>query len=111
MLKDYRVMYLRNDNGAPVGCLAIQADHKECVLRYGVSVLYPADKFDRKVARQLALGRLMEAPVTVRVIREDLNMHDITRSVMRSLVLDRKAPARAIRAAKRWIETNYTDWH
>jgi hypothetical protein len=107
MLKDYRVMYLRSNEGHPVGCLAILVNRKGAALSYGFSVLNPADKFDRKVARQLALGRLMEAPVTVNVMREDLNMHEITRNVMKSLVINRKTPARAVKAAKLWLSTNY----
>lgn len=107
MLKDYRVMYLRSVEGRPVGCLAILVNRKGAALSYGFSVLNPADKFDRKVARQLALGRLLEAPVTVEVMREDLNMHEITRNVMKSLVINRKTPARAVKAAKLWLSLNY----
>lgn len=103
MIKDYRVMYLRSVEGHPVGCLAISIDRKGQVLQYGFSVLNPADKFDRKVARQLALGRLLESPVSIAPIKADANMHEITRSVMKSLIVNRKTPARAVRAAKLWL--------
>lgn len=106
-MDNYRVMYLRNVDGHAIGCLAIQVNHKQAMLQYGYSVLNPADKFDRKVARQLALGRLMESPIEVSVMREDLNMHEITRSIMRSLVLSNKTPARAVRAAKLWLNFVY----
>ena len=104
---DYRIMFLRNNAGHPIGCVAIQINRKQRTLQYGYSVLNPADKFDRKVARQLALGRLMESPIEISVMREDLNMHEITRSIMRSLVLSNKTPARAVRAAKLWLNFVY----
>ena len=100
---DYRIMFLRNGASHPIGCLAIQIDRKRSVLSYGFSVLNPADKFDRKVARQLALGRLLESPVSIAPIKADANMHEITRSVMKSLIVNRKTPARAVRAAKLWL--------
>lgn len=102
MSNDYRVMFLRSNDGRPIGCVAIAVDRKKRTLRYGLSVLNPADKFDRKVARQLAIGRLIEVPASVSV-RADANMHDITRTVMQDLLTDIKTPSRAVRAAKFWL--------
>jgi hypothetical protein len=78
-----RFMYLRDVKQNPVGCLAISIiDGK---ITYGLSVLNPLDKFDRKLARRIAVGRLTIAPMTVPGIEHQLSMHTISSLVMRHL--------------------------
>ena len=103
---DYRVMFLRSEQGRPVGCLAIKLNRKARTLEYGVSVLNPADKFDRKVARQLAIGRMTETPTTIGPVLYDLSMHEISRVVMLTISMDRTMPTRAVKAARLWLSTN-----
>lgn len=99
-----RIMFLRDANDRPVGCLAISVDRRNHRLNYGISVLNPADKFDRKVARQLAIGRLVEVPFTVALKRdEELNMHVISERVMKHVAYGSGAPSRAVKAAKYWL--------
>jgi hypothetical protein len=69
--------------------------------QYQLSVLNPADRFDRKVARQLALGRLTEAPMQVN-LPKNATMHDISRAVMED-ISKRNLPTRAVKSAKFWL--------
>lgn len=98
----HRVMYLRSMDGQPVGCLAIVVDRANETASYQLSVLNPADRFNRKVARQLALGRLLEVPRTVGV-RKNATMHDISRAIMKHLIAVKETPTRAVKAAKFWL--------
>jgi hypothetical protein len=99
-----RIMFLRNTDYTPCGCLAISIDRKSKKLNYQYSVLNPDDRFDRKVARQLALGRLVESPIALPLMRDmDVNMHSISIAVMKHLSKS-KAPSRAVKAAKGWLQ-------
>lgn len=103
----HRVQYLKDENGHYVGCVAIREHsaldgEKSVLVEYRVSTLNPADTFDKDVARQLALGRMVEAPYTVRV-RLNPNLHDISHAIMRDILQDPTMPTRAKRAAKHWL--------
>lgn len=100
-----RIMFLRAKDNNPVGCLAIRINPRTKFVEYQLSVLNPVDNFDRKLARQLALGRLEESPVTLRV-PADPTMFDISVAVMRDLSATKSAPNRAQSAAKRWLLLN-----
>jgi hypothetical protein len=100
-----RIVFLRGDGWRPVGCVAIHVEPGSATLRYGLSVLNPTDNFDRKMARHLALGRLVEIPHTLKMHRHggELTMHDITTMVMIDLVNRKGVPNRAAKAAKWWL--------
>lgn len=103
----HRVQYLKDENGHYVGCVAIkehpaQDGERTALVEYRVSVLNPADVFDKDVARQLALGRMLEAPYTVRV-KASPNLHDVSYAIMKDIVRDPTMPTRAKRAAKHWL--------
>jgi hypothetical protein len=103
-----RIMFLRDASGMPCGCLAINLDRKNRKLKYQYSVLNPADYFDRKTARVLALGRLLDSPVSVPLSRtKEVSMHEVSSTVMNHLVAS-SAPSRAVKAAKLWLETKYS---
>lgn len=51
-VKGEKVFYVRDERGAPMACVAF---NKGCV---AAAILHPNDKFDRKMARKIALGRL-----------------------------------------------------
>jgi hypothetical protein len=108
-MMNHRIMYLRDRNGNPVGCIAIKlhrhVEYDRCLVEYQVSVLNPLDRFDRATARQLALGRMVEAPLTVRV-PADPTMFEVSSEVMRDIVSDSGQPTRARDAAKRWLRNN-----
>ena len=100
-----RIMYLLSENGLPDGCIAIETNRSIETVTYQVSVLNPRDRFNRAVARQLAIGRLIEEPLKTSVSK-DATMHDITETVMRDMLKYKDVPARAIKAAKIWIRQN-----
>lgn len=99
-----RVMFLRASNGHPVGCIAIALNKLTSTVQYQVSVLNPSDQFDRAIARQLAIGRLVESPITI-TVRQDANRDEISFAIMEHIVLSGKnaLPSRAIKAAKLWL--------
>lgn len=97
----HRIMFLRSSNNQPVGCLAISIAKNGEVINYGLSVLHPTDKFNRSVARQLAIGRLVESPTTITGIKF-AKIHDVTNLVM-SHVSSSDAPTRAVKAARNWL--------
>ena len=110
---DHRVryIYLRDSKKAPQACIAVLYSPKNKRVAYGLSVLNPQDRFNRKVARELAAGRLAlygneyhldlsEAP--------EINCHVITRSILIDLLTweHDQLPGRARKAAKRWLLAN-----
>lgn len=112
---NYRVMYLRDsysenmvtmkvNPGAPIGCVVIKVNHVKNEAEYQLSVLNPQDRFEREMARSLALGRLVDTPMYVS-LPQGHNMHDITEAVMRDIAFG-GWPSRAVKAAKLWLKTN-----
>lgn len=101
-MNNTRIMFLRNSDYTPCGCVAISIDRRNHRIDYQYSVLNPLDKFDRKMARHLALGRLVECPISTPLCRNsEVNMHIISEGVMEHLA-NSNAPKRAVRAAKLW---------
>jgi hypothetical protein len=116
MASKIRYMYLRDDKGSPIGCLAIQLHRKKGYLEYQLSVLNPVDRFhpltgkqmpfNREVARRLAVGRLVEEPSSVSMGAKD-TMTQISITVMQHLSgLQGIQPSRAVRAAKAWLRSH-----
>ena len=109
-----RFMFLRNKAGSPVGCIAVDGPIQQgntYVLPYGLSVLNPLDKFDRALARNIAVGRLNNSTTQrtgqVYDIKQP-NMHTISKAVMRDLLINPHAPSRARKAARLWLTNNAT---
>lgn len=112
-MKNFRVMYLRDRNNHPVGCVAIKINgsfHRNASVsvEYQVSVLNPQDNFERKMARLLALGRLVESPFSVKVDNRDgeIGMHTISKAVMNEITHNLNIPTRAKKAAGLWLKKN-----
>lgn len=99
MEKNYRIMFIRGSNNHPVGCLALKFNNGS--VDYQVSTLNPVDRFNRPVARQLALGRLLEAPITITT--NNSNIHDVVRSVMNHVINNKTVPNRTRKAAANWM--------
>lgn len=98
-----RFMFLRDRQGAPQGCLAIQVSPNKELITYQFSVLNPIDRFDRALARDLSAGRLITAPIVVKPSKRAYSVHVITNAVMQHLSKSPLAPSRARRAAKLWL--------
>ena len=102
-----RTMFLRDKSGNPVGCLAIVAYPESNVIEYQFSVAnLDQDTFDREVARGLALGRLVDIPITVRLPSRKFHSFDISQAVIKNLTRREGVPSRAIKAAKLWLKQN-----
>lgn len=110
----HRIQYLRDENGQNVGAVALQVrdvgDLYWTLVEYQISVVNPLDRFDRELARRLAIGRMVEAPFAVRVPINP-TMFEISRAVMRDIAADSQAPSRARRAARVWLRRNATHSH
>jgi hypothetical protein len=104
-----RIMFLRDKKGFAVGCLAIDVNRIKHQVAYQLSVHDGTDTFNRALARQIAIGRLIESPVFVK-IPPHANMTDITWAVMTDIVdwskhapVNHTPPNRAVKAAKLWL--------
>ncbi len=108
-----RVMYIRDANWNPVGCVAISAEHNKQRAEYQISMLNPKDtihpstgkkvRFDRKEARLRALERLVNEPITVR-LPKNANQHAISLAVLRDMAQNKSMPSRAVKFARMWVK-------
>lgn len=98
----HRIMFLRNEMNHAIGCLAIRLNRSAGTVEYNLSVLNPLDRFDRAVARQLAIGRLVEKPFAL-PIEKQWGMNEISVAVMTHLEKNKLAPKRAQRSAHMWL--------
>jgi hypothetical protein len=103
-----RIMYLRNSKKFPMACIAIALDRPNGAISYQYSVFNPEDHFDKRMARELALGRLISRPVKITDQDSEINFNQISWAVMEHLSQSKTAPTRAVRAAKRWLKTPKT---
>lgn len=103
----HRIQYLKDANGKYVGCIAIRERPElqsgdRYAVEYRVSSVNPLDDFDKDVGRQLALGRMLEAPYIVHVAQNP-SMHEVSIVIMRDIVKDSTLPSRVRRAARNWL--------
>lgn len=101
-----KFMYLRASRSEqPVGCVAFSVEGD--TLSYQLSVLNPADKFDRTKGRTIAGGRLATRPISVGVPGlADMDHHEILTAVMQCVASTDGAPTRAVEVAGRWLTNN-----
>lgn len=104
-MTNMRIMYLRDSSDRPVGCLAIRLIRSRGVAEYNLSVQNPVDNFERAMGRQLAIGRMVESPLSVR-ISKSADMHQVSHAVMNDIVATKGAPTRAVKAAQQWLKNN-----
>jgi hypothetical protein len=99
-----RIMYIRDANWTPIGCVVIKVDRSHRRASYNLAMLNPKDKikFDRHESQRLALLRLIENPISVS-IPKDATQHDISLAVM-CYISDSHAPTRAVKFAKAWVD-------
>lgn len=97
-----RFMFLRDRKRHPVGCIAFQVNRTNNTISYQLSVLNPVDDFKRKLARHLALGRMVETPITLSLSNPMDGMHEITMCIMKD-ILASNAASRAVKAARLWL--------
>jgi hypothetical protein len=98
-----RFMFLRDKQYRPIGCVVMAVDRRNHRVNYQYSVLNPVDDFNRALARQIALGRLIEKPIKVPLYRgEEINIHLISEIVLTEIATG-NAPSRAKKAALLWL--------
>ena len=95
-------MYLRDRKSTPIGCIAID-ESRTGIVSFQYSVLNPIDVFERKIARYLALGKLIEMPINLQVSRT-ASRHEVSRLIMADIANNSQGPSRARRAAKLWLK-------
>jgi hypothetical protein len=121
MSNNIRYVYLRDKEMFPIGCVAIKLNREIGYLEYQVSTVNPVDRkhpitgkslpFNRSVAKHLALGRLIEGGLCVRM-SPTANMNQVSTLVMTDLSTmyhpthKGDIPTRAIKAAKLWLQRN-----
>ena len=102
MNKNTRIMFLRNRNNHTIGCVAMQLSPRGKTVKYQVSTVNPVDKFDRNLAKHIALGRLVDEPVVLKS-DEPLSMSDLAYAVMHDVFRNKELPTRARKSARRWL--------
>lgn len=110
-MQNYRIIYLRQDyinKSTPVGCVAISFDRKNVQINYQLSVLNPSDEFNRSMARQLAIGRIIEKPISVKSVlcNSASSTHDVICDVMYDIENNPNLPNRSRNAAQAWLTQN-----
>jgi hypothetical protein len=105
-----RIMFLRDKNNQPIGCLAFVISSLADQIVYGMSVLNPKDKFNRTIARDVAMLRMnmSERCRDVPFHAAPYTMHEVSKTLMRDLLINPRAPSRARKAAKLWLANNTT---
>lgn len=101
-----RVMYLRDERYMPVGCIAISLNKDRSAVKYQVSVVNPVDKFERSLARHIALGRLVEKPIRIAGFDGNQDKYEINCAIMENITSSKELPSRARKAAKNWLKFN-----
>lgn len=104
----YKIMFLRGVNNFPVGCLAFsytKSASNTSTIQYQISTLNPCDAFDRRVARQLAIGRVIERPISIQ-IDNNISYNEMVKRIMIDMVNRSEVPNRSRSAAVKWLNTN-----
>lgn len=107
MSSDFRYLYLKDENKFPHTCVAFKIDRNTNKAFYGVSTVHPNDKgqnFDRKIARELAVGRLVLDQKNITFPTHQYNsVQDIMQFLIYALDDDKTLPKRTQRAIAAWI--------
>lgn len=96
----FKFMFLRGEHNFPIGCIAMRRFENR--IEYQISTLNPKDRFDRRLARQLALGRLIENPIKVFSVTPKLD--GTYKIIMEHIRLNDEMPKRAKVAATKWLK-------
>jgi hypothetical protein len=111
MENSIRVMYIRDRENNPYGCIAMarEVGEESSVIKFALSVVHSKnDVFDKKIGRQIAKGRLIDNPEIIHTdetVDFRWSTHDITAQVMQSIVEAPYGhfPCDAVKFAKRWL--------
>ena len=90
--------YLQNKRGQ--FCAFVASEMKMTGIVYAVSTCSNADKFDKEVARSLAIGRLF----TRAIVKNVSAGGSVKERILNSIALDPDMPTRTREAAKLWLK-------
>lgn len=96
------IHFVRNEKGMPVACLAFRdtfSNDNRCYVEYGYSVHNPADNWNRKLARQIAIGRMIESPIRIEG-NPDWNINNLIERILDDLQ-GRNIPKRLLKQVNR----------
>jgi len=99
-----KIMYIRNIYYKPVGCLAMDINNN--TIHYQISTQNPADKWNKKLARTIALARLDNKSFVIPNV-DTTNHSKILNLIMNDLVKNYKTlniPKRIVECAKYWLD-------
>ncbi len=57
-----RLVYIKNESGDRIGCIAYSVHKDDKVIYYGYSICHEIDGFSKELARKIATGRLKKKP-------------------------------------------------
>jgi hypothetical protein len=96
-----RLVYIRDENKFPVGCIAFKVNGD--VIQFGYSIWNPKDKYNRSIARKIAMGRLegkkdKQPSECTCAYTGTKSIHDVMRSLFTTLSLRTDLPKRIRRS-------------
>lgn len=95
-----QVEWLRDSVQNVFGCIAVKRAGRK--VNVGVSLRHPEDQFSPVLAKQLAIGRMIDSPISV----EPIHLYDRVDSMysaMKALAKSKDVSTSVRRAARRWI--------
>lgn len=108
MSSNYKIMFLRGSNNFPVGCVAFSTSKNgsgAVTINYQVSTLNPSDEFNRRVARQLAIGRTVEIPISISMSGHNTSYNEVVTAIMKDMMNRPEVPNRSRSAAIKWLNS------
>jgi hypothetical protein len=102
-----KIMFLRDKNRTPIACIALLIVDNKTKIRYQLSTCHPSDRFNKSLARHIALGRLVEKPYVITGLNGTENMNQIHSLIMNNIINNSEAPGRARRNANKWFNYKY----
>lgn len=103
--REPRITYIRDKNGFPVVCLVYSRTEPGC-LTFAYSCHNPQDKFDRKIAKNVAMGRFHKSPSKFYFDVDSASLKNVLHDLMCSWARDttKDVPSRMRKAAVQYLD-------
>lgn len=109
-----KLIYIRDKNKKPIGCIVSEYDTKTNYVSYGLSVRHPLDsfdkngkmvKFDKVAARAMAIKDMEDnCHRGIDILETSPTAHHINYKIMCDIIDNNKEfPSQAVKFAKRWV--------
>lgn len=103
-MNNIRYMYIRDEKRNPIGVIVTRKVENYVEVNY--SFCSPKDKFDKKIGKKIALGRLETKPAFVCGLDEKSNRHSITRDVLASISYVVNLTKKTEKFVQNWLRTH-----